>query len=62
MATSIDSRSTRKDKPARSSASGSPRPVAPDPLAPPASPGPQIDRDPLAKGTVRPNPSGDPDE
>jgi len=49
-------------KPARSQASGSPRPEKPDPLAPPSGVGVKIDRDPLAKGSVRPNPSGDLDE
>ena len=49
-------------KPARSQASGSPRPEKPDPIAPPSRTGVKIDRDPLAKGSVRPNPSGDLDE
>lgn len=45
------------------SASGNPlRPEKPDPIAPPRAPGVKIDRDPLAKGSVRPNPSGDLDE
>ena len=48
--------------PAPSRASGSPRPEKPDPLAPPSHVGVKVDRDPLAKGSVRPNPSGDLDE
>lgn len=43
----------------RSAASGSPRPEKPDPLAPPRSAQPKVDRDPLAKGSVRPIPSGE---
>ena len=50
------------NKPVRPQASGSPRPEKPDPLAPPSRVGVKIDRDPLAKGSVRPNPSGDLDE
>lgn len=46
----------------RSQASRSPQPETPDPLAPPRSVEPKIDRDPLAKGSVRPNPSGDLDD
>jgi hypothetical protein len=50
-------------KPVPSSAGGNPlRPEKPDPLASPRAPGVKIDRDPLAKGSVRPNPSGDLDE
>lgn len=62
MGTQIDSRDGGSEKKPRSDASGSPRPVKPDPLAAPASSGPRVDRDPLAKGSVRPNPSGDLDE